>query len=495
VSDRAALHAAVCADPDDDTPRLALADWLDENGETKRSAFIRAQVERARRAAEHADAADVWRFLEQAGFSDLGDIDWSKVAPDLGALQALETAATKSRFRPALRDYGLTRVRGVEFRDIERGFHHGIWVDKPDAFLKNARDIFRAIPLSYIWFQLLTAEQAREVVAGGYLARLRRLTVSGQVEPEAIRILGNHSDAAGVSWLGCYGGDGVGERVAALLAGAHWSGVTSLELMSLDHDYDGSQNRLLGALLSHHKFRRVRYLDLFGNGLGDAACRTIATAGLTELRYLNLNFNEVGEAGALALAGSKSLPNLRYLALDTNGVGGTGAAALIVSRKLPNLAVLDFDTSDVRGPDPKVLAGPSRGPTLRVLNLRGAELNGRGLAALGKCPAVQGLWFLSFHLGGVSDSALVAFTKGATLGQLTAFDLENNKLTARGMEALARWPGAASLQSIDVSGNEIGAAGGKALVESPHFQKIRRINASGRAVPRLRKHFGKKVVP
>src|ERR1051325_120601 len=36
--------------PDDDAPRLILADWLDERGEEDRARFLRAQVELARRA-------------------------------------------------------------------------------------------------------------------------------------------------------------------------------------------------------------------------------------------------------------------------------------------------------------------------------------------------------------------------------------------------------------------------------------------------------------
>jgi uncharacterized protein (TIGR02996 family) len=53
MSDRDALIAAILANPDEDTPRLALADWLQENGEPERAEFIRVQVELARlRAAE-----------------------------------------------------------------------------------------------------------------------------------------------------------------------------------------------------------------------------------------------------------------------------------------------------------------------------------------------------------------------------------------------------------------------------------------------------------
>jgi uncharacterized protein (TIGR02996 family) len=46
----AALLAAILAHPDQDDPRLVYADWFDDNGEPDRSAFIRAQVELARRA-------------------------------------------------------------------------------------------------------------------------------------------------------------------------------------------------------------------------------------------------------------------------------------------------------------------------------------------------------------------------------------------------------------------------------------------------------------
>lgn len=43
-----ALLAAVCAAPDDDLPRMVLADWLEENGEGERAEWIRVQVERAK---------------------------------------------------------------------------------------------------------------------------------------------------------------------------------------------------------------------------------------------------------------------------------------------------------------------------------------------------------------------------------------------------------------------------------------------------------------
>lgn len=52
MTEREALLRAVCEFPDDDTPRLVFADWLQEHGEEARATFIRLQIERARYAAE-----------------------------------------------------------------------------------------------------------------------------------------------------------------------------------------------------------------------------------------------------------------------------------------------------------------------------------------------------------------------------------------------------------------------------------------------------------
>ena len=43
-----AFLARIREQPDDDGPRLIFADWLDENDEPERAAFVRAQIELAR---------------------------------------------------------------------------------------------------------------------------------------------------------------------------------------------------------------------------------------------------------------------------------------------------------------------------------------------------------------------------------------------------------------------------------------------------------------
>lgn len=48
MTEREALLRAVCEFPDDDTPRLVFADWLQEHGEEERAEFIRVQIEQTR---------------------------------------------------------------------------------------------------------------------------------------------------------------------------------------------------------------------------------------------------------------------------------------------------------------------------------------------------------------------------------------------------------------------------------------------------------------
>ncbi len=48
MNERDALMRAICDNPDEDTPRLVFADWLQENGDQARAEFIRVQIDAVR---------------------------------------------------------------------------------------------------------------------------------------------------------------------------------------------------------------------------------------------------------------------------------------------------------------------------------------------------------------------------------------------------------------------------------------------------------------
>jgi uncharacterized protein (TIGR02996 family) len=55
MTDGSAILRAILDNPDDDAPRLIYADWLDENGDADRAAFIRAQIKLARLPQDDPD--------------------------------------------------------------------------------------------------------------------------------------------------------------------------------------------------------------------------------------------------------------------------------------------------------------------------------------------------------------------------------------------------------------------------------------------------------
>ncbi|MBA4189924.1 MAG: hypothetical protein C0467_18220 [Planctomycetaceae bacterium] len=83
MSDEDALLAAIIANPDEDTPRLVYADWLDENGQEERAEFIRIQCRMAR--AIELDCSDDKRLgeLEMEGHLE----NWLGTMPEFASGQ------------------------------------------------------------------------------------------------------------------------------------------------------------------------------------------------------------------------------------------------------------------------------------------------------------------------------------------------------------------------------------------------------------------------
>ena len=79
---------AICANPDEDTVRLVYADWLDENGDPDRAAFIRLQIELARtdhKLPRHAELRDrVIAMVRAHGAAWLAELPSAGVSWDTG---------------------------------------------------------------------------------------------------------------------------------------------------------------------------------------------------------------------------------------------------------------------------------------------------------------------------------------------------------------------------------------------------------------------------
>lgn len=118
-----AFLAAIIADPDDDTVRLIAADFLEENGDRDRAAFIRIQVELARLEAEDEGKsleADHLRAKERAFLGPLSMVR---------RLWAAEACPELVRFGSRFGGRGTLEwmtIEGAERLTWRRGFVDGI---------------------------------------------------------------------------------------------------------------------------------------------------------------------------------------------------------------------------------------------------------------------------------------------------------------------------------------------------------------------------------
>lgn len=151
------LMRAVLDNPDDDAPRLILADWLDENGDSERAELIRLQCRIAER--------------ERNDYVPPDDSD-GKAAYALEEKHAERWASEYARFN------------GVHFmRPFHRGFPT-IGIYSPTALLKadKVRPLAGELPVESWMINLLRANDGKKLLAWPVLDRCRSLNVHCSME-------------------------------------------------------------------------------------------------------------------------------------------------------------------------------------------------------------------------------------------------------------------------------------------------------------------------
>jgi uncharacterized protein (TIGR02996 family) len=257
-----ALLRAVLAAPDDDAPRLVYADWLDDHGDPARAAFIRAQVELARRPADPSRLLQ----LRQA---------------EVSLLRANRDAWTA--WVPSW----------AEARTFSRGFLEGIRAEAGD-FIARSHEVRLRTPLGAV--QLDGREElAAPVLRTPALDGLRSLTLSVPVPAGAWEHLGGSPYLGQLRELNLNSKGPADELVSALIGSTSLPALRTLRLTwcTLGDEHTA---RLAG----HPWVGRLRGLDLRNNFITDEGGRAlIESPHLDRVQVLNLRGNPVAD-GRLA---------------------------------------------------------------------------------------------------------------------------------------------------------------------------------------------------
>ena len=476
---------AVIANPDDDTPRLFFADWLEENGDPLRAEFIRLQFALAGMAEDDDRYEELSRREHQitCGNHDL----W------IGWLARL------------FRQMGWRPVVGPQFGRawFRRGFLEQATLDL-DAFLRNVNSLFRAGPLRELRLYDLSGEGLLQLACTPALERVTALTLASRlrglgrvasVSGDELTILlasphlgglrefslyFNHCGPAGATALArsnvrnlqklTFHAENIG--TAGAIALADWPGLATVTELAFRRD-----SPALETLCTSRHLGRLTHLDLEYTQLSSAATDAIArTERLSELQVLRIGHTSVWNGGIERLAQSPYLRSLRLLDLDTVRCGPAGAQALARSAILESVAVLNLQRNPIGAEGAIALASSPALTGVKSLDLSECEIGDEGLAALAASPFVRGLTSLNLTDNGLTASAMQALTRSEHLTGLRHLRLGDKKLDDWAACLLARWPGAAGLKQLLFEWSTVGDDGAIALATSPFSAGIRKLN-------------------
>jgi uncharacterized protein (TIGR02996 family) len=317
--DAEALLAAVCADPDDDTPRLVYADWLEEHGDERwraRAAFIREQV-RVAAGQPAPDRPPGWESADGLLFSHYA-VWWQELP---------EWLRTEPHGRP-------TSPRAINYH---RGFYNTTRLDLCQ-WLAGRGDPALRTPLEVLSLYV-HGDGQDQLGSVPQLGTVRSLLLYGGDEmPISVAALGQSPYAARLRTLELPWT--ASDETARALAGAEE--LHRLTGLNLRLGYRSSP-AVVAVVEGGSALRELTDLSFNGEGLGDSGLRRLAEApGLAHLRTLSIHDLTVTAEGVAALAGSPLVAGLRELRLTSCRVSDAGAAALADSPHLGGLTSLEL---------------------------------------------------------------------------------------------------------------------------------------------------------
>jgi uncharacterized protein (TIGR02996 family) len=327
-----ALLDAARETPEDDTPRMILADWLDRHGdahEVARAEFIRLQCRVENMADDDSAAEELWCRTAQLAADH--EAFW---------LGSIPRCVRSWQFRRGLLDLTVTSRQLLGRRSCWPPEESVLaWVDGLRVEGLTAPGAVRLAQLPLLE-RLLALRVVRNPMAGGrgigsqgasvlaaslHLLRLRSLDLNGQpIGAEGTAALAASTQLPRLTALKLDFND-IGDIGAVALARSRWwPRLTRLHISG-----NGIGSWGMHALVASSLLTRLTALLLAGNNLDSRDVALLAQSpGVQQLRALDLSGNAVGNAGAVALACSLHLTQLTSLDLADAGIGVKGKASL-----------------------------------------------------------------------------------------------------------------------------------------------------------------------
>jgi uncharacterized protein (TIGR02996 family) len=522
------LLRAAFRDPDDDTPRLVFADYLEENGQGDRAALIRYQCEQARlkpQAKRYRELRKlieplVAKFNEHIGpLPDRVTVEFRRGFLHLGGpsyvMQDLDSILV--RLTNLFHDGWVESVRVEPFfsaGDFVRGLGLQPFVaqvgtldvsanpQSEDAMVALVAETVEARThgrLARITVhkrnqkaldQLMKAQRGEEVAITALAGRLGQQRRFENLSPQLFDLLRRTGRLNGATELELIGELGDAELAALLTADLR--ALQRLRFKGWTLTPAG-----INALGSAPELAHLAVLEFWDCRLEAGAVAALAAASaLGQLEELALAHCSLRDEDAEALARSRSFPKLSELSLQWNVfLNARGAEAVLAAQHFPRLMRINLDTSAVSNPAqiPLVLDAPAR-PKLSVtfsrVNVQRTIEGGEVIVELGGSADHNNNLFdnfagcagarrvTQFTAPRMAGRAVARLARGFDPEKLWRLDLTDNPLGNDGAAALATRFTHFKLRELTLSRCRIQSTGVRALVSSPVFATVRSLNLS-----------------
>lgn len=405
MSDRDALLNAICAQPDEDTPRLVFADYLEEHDEPARAAFIRDQVQLA--------LAEPWApFAVKCRWRAPGVVSGAAFRKELPRLEGSAVEWAVDPFR--------------------RGFGWWLKVHTVALWDSLAAPLFDRQPVGKVAFWNAPLDDYRRVAASDQVRHFREVAfISSPIEP--LFAMRDVPDAGGITdlYFARASGAGMPEVIEDLFASRLGQVVRGLHF----HIGYESVGALLDALNTGGPLDRLAFsvMGITGEYLRRLFDGPTASA-LAQLHFVN---EPLGGDGLRVLA--EELPGtVRDLSLVNIGARADGLEVFARSDRLAGLHRLNLSSNPLTPRAVKVLSLSHALGALRALDLTNCHIGDKGVRHITQAKWWHGLVEVNLRNNALSPAGVKHLLNAPVPQELTALVLDRDTLGADSRAALAR---------------------------------------------------------
>jgi len=482
MSTETALLRAIRDMPDEDTPRLMYADYLDEEGFSARAEFIRVQIALARLPPHDPQRAP----LEDREHELLAEHEcsWLGISPD-DMDELTEWEFSRGFLHEVTASPFFMRGPGAELcasHPIRRwrvmGGQDNMEADLRDASQRGWFSRLNAIDLAG-WFE--TIGQLSTFFSRAEFPLLQELGLTHREGVQHLpEILAHASFRNQLKVLHCGGSMyGEGGRLDANALVRALDGKCCLKELSVPFTLMMADD--LRDLLRGECCRELNSLAVRDNEIAPDAWDAFRRARC-RLHELDISHTPLGAISLDRLLGCASLSELRSLHMNGCGSAMTNLRALASSRFWTQAEELRMQQGSIPEASLEPLFKAAGPPNLRILDVAGNWVRDEGVAQLCQAPWTGSLAYLDVSQNYLSDEALRSIAKSGRFKNLHTLHLNFNSpyhqegaepdesITDAGLRLLADCPDLANLRILSVSGTRITAAGVDAVLNSPHWR-------------------------